>query len=66
MEDATTDRRAFATESLERGPTDQAGHNRRVAVQIVVALHHLDEIRIVVFMVEEGDGAEAVCSASSR
>src|SRR5438093_4685088 len=48
-------------QSSEREPTNQTRHNRRVAIEIFVAAHHSDEIRIIIFRIKKGARAAMSC-----
>src|SRR5207247_5502456 len=49
------------TQSSERGPANQTRHNRRVAIEIFVAAHHADEIRIIIFRIKKSARAAMGC-----
>src|SRR3989442_12045863 len=48
-------------QSSEREPANQTRHNCRVAIEIFVAAHHADEIRIIIFRIKKSASATMGC-----
>src|SRR5436190_17481988 len=51
----------FTAQSSEREPANHTRHDRRVAIEIVVAAHHADEIRIIIFRIKKSARATMGC-----